>query len=86
VRSAREEAATPDSNVTKVGEYRRFDSRKRQNTNHAYSALLESQLGDRAIWTRKLSNNAEGVALTSIQGEGLTIRSKTEPESVKLVL
>jgi hypothetical protein len=50
------------------------------------AALLESHHRGRAIWTRKLKNNAESVALRSIQGGELTIRSKTEPESVKLVL
>jgi hypothetical protein len=49
-------------------------------------ALLESHHRGRAIWTRKLKNYAEGVALRSIRDEELTIRSKTEPESVKLVL
>ena len=49
-------------------------------------ALLKSHHRGWVIWTRKLSNIVESVALRLIQGEALTIRSKTELESVKLVL
>jgi putative transposase len=46
--------------------------------------LLKSPPEARLIWTRKLSNNAGSVALRSIPVGGSTIRSKMEPESVKL--
>lgn len=38
------------------------------------------------ICPKKFTNNAENVGLRLIQDEGLTIRSRTEPESAKLVL
>jgi transposase InsO family protein len=47
------------------------------------STLLRSHHRGWLVWMRKLTNNAESAAPRLIQDGGLTIRSRTEPESVK---